>query len=66
MLVGVACDAIMVTASVHGMTAHPFLGFDAHRVDRLYELQASPRGVLAQICVGSTRRGLRLEGSVVI
>lgn len=65
MVVGAALDAVMLAASAYGVGSHPLLGFDAVRADRLYALDTTPRGTLAQICVGTVHRGLSLEGSIV-
>jgi SagB-type dehydrogenase family enzyme len=64
MFAGAALDAVMLASSMLGVVSHPVLGFRAPDVDRLYEIADSPRGTLAQICVGVARRGGYLEGSI--
>jgi len=64
MLVGVACDAVMLSASRWGLGSQPLLGFDAARIDMLYGLEGSAIGVLAHVSVGHARRGRYLEASV--
>jgi SagB-type dehydrogenase family enzyme len=60
---GVAVDAATVAAAARGLGSHPFLGFDAPRLDRAYHLPAGT-GVLAQIAVGRTRPDTAIEISV--
>ncbi len=62
MLVGAALDAIMLVCAALGLGCHPMLGFNAADVDALYELQGTPVGTLAQICVGTIREGYHIDG----
>jgi SagB-type dehydrogenase family enzyme len=65
MLVGAALDTVMLVSSDRKASSHALLGFNAELIDRLYALDDSPCGVLAQICVGTARRGLYREGSLI-
>jgi SagB-type dehydrogenase family enzyme len=62
--VGVAVEAITLTAAALGLGSHPVLGFDAIRMDHAYDLDPAVRGTQAQVCVGAVRPDLRWEVSV--
>lgn len=63
MIMGAALDGVMLASAARGLSAHPVLGFDAARIDRLYGL-ADPNGTLAEICVGCTHVTSDYEGSI--
>lgn len=65
MVVGAAIEGVTLAAAGMGAGSHPLLGFDAARVDRLYGLDGTSRGVLAQVCVGGVRTATSIEGSVM-
>ena len=65
MLAGAALDTVMLVSSDRQASSHVLLGFNAALIDRLYALDTSPCGVLAQICVGTARHGLYREGSLI-
>jgi len=63
--VGMAVEAVTLLAETAGLSGHPVLGFDVHRVDRAYGLTGGPDGIQAQVSVGSARPGLNWEVSVL-
>ncbi|MFI5931975.1 hypothetical protein [Actinoplanes sp. NPDC051494] len=62
--VGVALEAVTLTATAVGLGNHPFLGFDAPAIDAAYGLDAHTAGAQAQICAGPVRPGPEWEVTV--
>jgi hypothetical protein len=58
-------EAITLIAETAGLSGHPVLGFDVHRVERAYGLAGGPDGVQVQVSVGQVRPGLSWEVSVM-
>lgn len=64
MLVGILAGRIQLAATAVGLNAHPVLGFDVPRIDRMYGIADSPLTAQLQVPVARARAGTFIEGAI--
>jgi SagB-type dehydrogenase family enzyme len=64
MKTGILVQRLLLAASSLGFGGHPLLGYDAKRVDRLYQLNGTNQTSLIQIPIGPFQRYGQYDGSL--